>query len=47
MNIKWPNQAMTTSERALKIPRVSGEVSLATNAGLAQIEGSALWNSDV
>jgi len=38
---------MTKSQQALKIPRVSGEVSLATNAGLAQIEGSAAWNSDI
>jgi len=38
---------MTKSQQALKIPRVSGEVSLATNAGLAQIEGSAACNSDI
>ena len=38
---------MTKSQQALKIPRVSGEVSLATEAGLAQIEGSAAWNSDI
>ena len=47
INIKRLNQAMTKSQQALKIPRVSGEVSLATNAGLAQIEGSAAWNSDI
>ena len=47
VNIKRLNQAMTKSQQALKTPRVSGEVSLATKAGLAQIEGSAALNSDI
>ena len=38
---------MTKSQQAFKIPRLSGQVSLATNVGLAQIEGSAAWNSDI
>jgi len=47
LDIKRLNQAMTKSQQALKNPRFSGQVSLATDAGLDQIEGSATWNSDI
>ena len=47
LDIKRLNQAMTKSQQALKNLRFSGQVSLATDAGLAQIEGSATWNSDI
>jgi hypothetical protein len=38
---------MTKSQQSFKDPWLSGQVSLATDAGLNQIEGSATWNSDI
>ena len=38
---------MTKSQQVLDIPRVSGQVSLATLSGLDKIEGSATQNSDI